>query len=267
MFLRLILLLLLLLTPSIATAQTDWTLDADCLIAYTFDELTGDAIDLCGSNDGDLDEDPPQRVGGRFFGALNFPAFGMVAIGDVDILDGKDTITMSWWQNSTDDFDDLEHEIIRKDGTLNIQVGSGVSRAYMWTPSGAAFNISDTDYPTDYLIAEDGLWHMYTFIYNGSTVYMYRDCVEVESEARTGSFANSANRMVIGKKPPEEYGPAYSAQSAIDDFIILDRAINGTECTELMTYGIDGRAGFIQPQIRAFNVKMFSVKADGGLND
>lgn len=268
MFLRILLFILLLATPSYA--QTDWTADPDCLWALTMDELTGDLIDQCGSFNGDMDgtgaNAPPSRTSGKFFGGMAFTAgSGLVDMGDSTIWDGLSNVSFSVWLKNSEDYSSSERDIWRKDGSLNVQDSAGVERVYVVTGGGGtSINIAGDNYPSDYWISEDGLWHMYTITYDGTTLRGYRDCTLVGSGSKTGTLANSTNRFVLGRKPVEESGPTYPFVGDMDDAIVLGRAIDTTECTELMTWGIDGSGGFNEPQEQLFNVQLFNVELGGG---
>lgn len=274
MFLRILLLIVCLLCPFNAYA-VDWTTDPDCLWALTFDEPTGDFLDHCGSNNGDAtptggDYAPPTRIQGKFFGGAEFNNNGhFVSIGDVTFMDGKDEFTLSFWLNNSEDYSTLEREILRKDGTLNVQDGAGTERVYVWTsvdPLGDPFNVSaDNLYPDgNYWISEDGQWHFYTITYDGAEIVGYRDCVEIGSEAKTGTLSNSSTRLVLGRKPPEEVsGPSYIYTGGMDDMMWLDRVIDAGECTDLMTNGIDGSSGHNPTMFKGRNVTLEGVTIGG----
>lgn len=253
-------------------AQTDWTADPDCLWALTMDETSGNLMDLCGTFDGDMSgtgqEAPPTPTSGKFFGGMHFGTTGFVGMGDVTFFDGRDHLTWSFWLKTASDMSAGDEEIVRKDGTWNIQNTSGVERTYTWTsvnPSGVAFNVATSNYPTDYWFSEDGTWHMYTVTYDGTTIKGYRDCNLINSQGKTGTFSNTVNPLSLGRRGTTEgSGPVYVYSGDMDDVIVLGRALDTTECTELMTWGIDGSGGFNQAQEQMFNVEMFNVEVGGG---
>lgn len=270
MFLKKLLPIIFLLIATPVLAQTDWRNDVDALWCLTMDELTGDLIDQCGTFNGDMDgtgsNAPPARTSGKFFGGMSFSAgSGLIDMGDSTIWDGLSDVTFSIWFKNSEDYSSSERDIWRKDGSFNIQDSAGVERVYIVTGGGGtSINIAGDNYPSDYWISEDGNWHMYTITYDGATVKGYRDCTLINSQSKTGTLSNSSNRFVLGRKPAEESGPTYPFVGDMDDAIVLGRALDTTECTELMTWGIDGSGGFNPSQEQLFNVQLFNVELSGG---
>lgn len=267
MFLKLILSFLIILFSSTAYCA-DWTADPNCLWALTFDEKSGNFNDVCGSTDGTTTESSPLRVEGKFFGGAGFTAgVGIVDMGDSSIWDSKNVLTVSLWLQTQQDMSPFEAEIFYKNSSLVIDDSANQQRAMFWTsahPTGNNNVFTDDDYPTNYLISEDGNWHMYTITYDSNTVKAFRDCVQVGTDkSQTGTISNSSNRFFLGRKPSEESGPTYPYVGNMDDIIILDKVISSNECLDLMENGIDGSAGHHDTMFKGYNIKLNKVVING----
>ena len=232
---------LLLLFPLNSSAE-DYTLDGACVWAAYFDETSGDLIDQCGSNDGTLVNTPTQGVPGKFGTAYNFIRSGgdeHIAMGDVTFYDGIDTVSWGWWMKTATDWSSYTAvEIIRKDGTANIQANhkSDLNRMIGWTTSRLDHNVSTANYPTaGYWFHQDDAWHHYWYTYDGAKRKAYRDCTQVGSDLNdTGNFANSANGFYICS---DAAGKSCDDVD-VDDTIIFNTAKSLTVCNDLMDNGI-----------------------------
>lgn len=269
MFLRRLLLPLIVIV--LCSYAADWTLDANCRFAVTFDQKSGDMLDVCGTFNGDMDlssPPPPLRTEGKYYGGLNFGVNNIyLPFGDVTFMDGEAAFTFSFWLAQSEDYTYLERDIIRKDGTMNIQDSAAQERVYIWTsdqPTGYNFIVASDDYPNDYWFSEDGNWHMYTIVYNGTTIKGYRDCTEINSDPLTGTVKVSSTQFTMGNKDPAEGGLFYFYTGNMDDVIYLDRAIDVTECNDLMNNGIDGSAGHYPRTFKGQSIKMQGVTINGG---
>lgn len=125
-------------------------------------------------------------------------------------------------------------------------------------------DINEPDWLVSHFIDEDALWHFYMVTYDGTTRKHFRDCVQVGADySDTGNFANSSNLFSIGARDASESGPNYNTHGDWDDFIILDRALDNSECIDLMTNGIDGTAGHDPIMFKGNNIKLNGVKING----
>lgn len=123
---------------------------------------------------------------------------------------------------------------------------------------------NEPDWLISNFISEDASWHFYMVTYDGTVRKHYRDCVQVgASYSDTGNFANSSNIFSIGARDVSEGGPNYPAHGDWDDFIILDRALDTTECTDLMNNGIDGTAGHDPVMFKGNHIKLYGTKING----
>lgn len=242
--------LLLTIQPAPINAA-DWTLDGDCLHAWKFDEMTGlTASDECGAFPGDLSELPPVWANGKFFGALDFTG-DMVRFGDLTALDGQNTFTIAMYLKTSKDLTGAsEANYWRKDNAYAMQDSVNLQRVILYTPTRTDHNIVTE--PTFYVLSDND-WHHYAYVNTGTMQVAYRDCVAVGTTAtNTGVINNSTEDFVFGRKPPELSGPSGSYQGALDDLIILDRAIDNAECLDLMNNGIDGEAGLLPTMFKAY---------------
>lgn len=181
-------------------------------------------------------------------------------------MDGLSEFTFSLWLSQTEDYTYNERNIIHKVNTFLFRDSAAYHQLNIKTsgfPLGLDFHIALDNYPTDYYISEDGNWHMYTITYDGSTLKAFRDCVEINDEAMTGTISNGSNQLTIGRKDPVESGIDYVYTGKMDDVLFVGREITAPECTDLMTNGIDGTAGHYDTMFKGYNIKLNKVKING----
>ncbi len=235
----------------VPTNAADWTVDGDCLHAWKMDETSGTTLnDECGAFDGDISELPPAFANGKFFGGLDFTG-DFIRFGDITALDGQNTFSIGIYLKTSKDLTGgSEANYWRKDTSFALQDSVDRQRVVLWIPDREDHNIV---FEPDFYVLSDNEWHYYLYTNTGTLQTAYRDCVAVGATTTyTGNIANSAIDFSFGRKAPEESGPSGSYQGLADELIIVDRALDNSECLDLMNNGIDGEAGLLPSMFKAY---------------
>lgn len=79
----------------------------------------------------------------------------------------------------------------------------------------------------------NGTFYHYVIVYDGSTLYLYRDGVVVNSRAHSGKIGATSKDLSIGRMFTTE--PNYSYTGVIDEFRLYDLAVNADYAAKLHT--------------------------------
>ncbi|MGI9533778.1 MAG: LamG-like jellyroll fold domain-containing protein [Thermodesulfobacteriota bacterium] len=206
------------------------------LIAHwELDESGGTtALDSAGFNDGILNNGPVWQPGsGKLQGALEFDGVDdYVDLGTLDI-EGGTGLTLSAWIMA-DDFDVHDSRIISK--TTGI---SGTNHYWMLSTinqTGLRFRLKTGGTTTTLKSGtgelQAGAWYHVAATYDGTTMRIYKDGVEVASTSKTGTVAiDPTVSAAIGNQPPGAGSRPYDG--LIDDVRIYNRALTQIEITAL----------------------------------
>ncbi|MEM7263247.1 MAG: LamG-like jellyroll fold domain-containing protein, partial [Planctomycetota bacterium] len=212
-------------------AATTLGTSADLWVAFGFEEAGGiDVFDSSGSlNDGILENGAVRSLNGYSGSALETNgSAGNVDLGNLDIPSGQ--LTIMCWINA-DDFGTDDARIVSKSTSQSSNdhlwmlstIGGPSLRFRLKTDDGAA---------TTTLIGSGGTltagtWVHATATYDGSTMRLYQDGVEVGSIAKTGAVAQDPGVAAwIGGNP----GRANQVfDGRIDDLKIFTRALSPVE--------------------------------------
>ncbi len=208
----------------------------DGLIAHwKLDETDGAiASDSIGLNDGTLLNGPGwQPAGGTIAGALEFDGVDdLVDLGTLDIDSGTG-LTLSMWVK-VDDLDVGDSRLISKaNGT------SGSNHYWMLSSlSGNSLRFRlKTDGTTSTLVSASGalptgVWVHVGATYDGTTMRLYKDGLEIASLATTGTIdTNPVVSAAIGNQPVGAGSRPFDG--LIDEVRIYNRALTGLEITAL----------------------------------
>jgi len=208
----------------------------DGLIAHwALDESSGTtAPDSAGLADGTLINGPVWQPGfGRLQGALEFDGVDdYVDLGTLDVEEGTG-LTISAWINA-DDFDQDDGRIISKaNGTR------GSSHYWMLSTineTALRFRLrtgsSTTTLKSDTGLLQPGVWYHVAATYDGSTMRIYKDGVEVVSTGKSGAVAiDPTVSVAIGNQPDGAGERPYDG--LIDDVRIYNRALTQIEISAL----------------------------------
>ena len=208
----------------------------DVVAAFDFTEVTpGVVSDLSGNgNDGSLVGNGAVVPSGRFGDAVAFDgntnATGSVDLGALDVPGSE--LTIAAWINA-DDFDTYDARIVSKaDGTA--------TNAHHWMLSTfderLRFRLKTDDGVTTTLIGtanslSAGTWHFVAATYDGATMRVFVDGVEVGSTTKTGSIAQDPSvDAAIGANPGTA---SKNFDGRIDELRIQSRALSATELQAL----------------------------------
>ncbi len=155
-----------------------------------------------------------------------------VAAGDVAALDiTGDRITLSAWIRPDDTGNANGRRIVSKRTDSG---GSDVYALFTITPSGGEIwfrlRIGGADRNLVFATAvTTGIWQHWAGTYDGTTMRLYRNGVEVASQPQTGNIANSARAVHLGHRE----GEARHFDGAIANAAIWSRCLSAAEIRAL----------------------------------
>lgn len=209
---------------------------ADNMVGYwSFDDITGTTVpDGFGNNDGTLSN--ATATTGKIAQALTFTsASSRVTLPNMDISaggSGTDGITIAAWVKGT----------AFSDGRIVSKATGTVENDSYWTLSSAGHTIwfrLKTDGATTTLISSSDVlasetWAHVAATYDGSTMRLYKDGVEVGSAAKTGTIStNESVGVAIGNNPAGAGDKPFGGD--MDEVYLFNRALSGAELTSLMS--------------------------------
>jgi hypothetical protein len=213
--------------PSSGSAISRWRLD----------ETTGStATDSVGTNHGTLVNGPIWQPGsGRIGGALELDGSDdRVDIGNMDVT-GGDGLTIALWMRA-DDFGVDDARLVSKaagtgeadhywmlstfvGGALRVRLKAGGSTATLVSSAG---------------VITAGLWYHVAATYNGSTLRLFKDGLEIAAVGKSGTVdTNPAVPVALGDQP--QGGRPFDG--LLDDVFVYNTALTGAELQQLMQLG------------------------------
>ncbi len=223
---------------SVAITMADLT---EGLVAYwPLDEVDGNvAVDASGNgHDGTLENGPEWTDDSRMgTGALSFDGVDdVVSIGSFDVVDGSGITIAAWCiMDALGDDPRLVSKAV---------AGSTDDHWYMLSVKSSQNMLRlrlKTDGETGDLRGGNvdvGAWIHAAATWDGSTILLYQDGVEIGSLPKGGVLdVDPAVEMAIGNQPPAS-GDSAPFSGIIDDVAIWNRALTAEEINELMVNGI-----------------------------
>jgi hypothetical protein len=198
------------------------------LVAYW--RLEGNANDEVGSNNGTPTNIQYGAAYGRFGqGAGRNGTIGTnwITVPHIAGLNGNLTVVAN-----------VRFTSVREQGILSKGLtGSNIQWGFKMGSAGASNRVSffmDTDGswgPTievsDPTTPSTGVWYQYVAVYNGATLKVYRDGVEVASQAYTNGSYNGSGSIYLGNF--YDTGSGYGLDGDLDDCYIFNRALSASE--------------------------------------
>jgi len=175
-------------------------------------------------------------VAGAVGGALEFDGVDDRIVVDLqaDLGDifaaGRSFALAFWWQAPTSEFSEVYDYILTGPG--------GLSFDYLTNGSGGTVNAirfffqRPGDYTpvwTSYNNSNDGLWHHYVVVREGTTVRMWRDGISIFSDTHLNNAGTFLGEQLILAGHPA----GYFAPGCMDDFRLYRRALTEEETQEL----------------------------------
>ncbi|MBN0042178.1 hypothetical protein JN535_18640 [Cellulosimicrobium cellulans] len=199
--------------------------------AWRFDETGSAAADGSGwGTDGALASSGVTRVGGVSGSAVRFDgSAGRVSVPDAAALDLSGPMTVAAWVRP----ERVATQYVAKKAVLATHDGyeiglSAAGKAFFrvnQATSGDMFRAEATSsYPVD-----GQTWTHLVGVFDGSRVRLYVDGVEQGSVAGPDSVGTNDRPLVVGDQP----GGGYPLKGAVDDVLLLDRALSPAEVAAL----------------------------------
>ena len=205
----------------------DWS---DVRVYYDFDEGTGTtSIDLVGDVPGDLIGDP-QWVTGISGNALQFNTTNYFNSSFISTIQGSDDRTLNAWVNWTGGAGFHTILDIGNATTTNgsaIQIGSSGQLKFRGGGAG--------DMATGTGLVSQGVWHMITFVWNGTNGTFYVDGSAVA--IRTGTVNTIRNNLVIGTVVRPTQTNLEYFNGTIDEVAVWNDTKDDAEILELWNGG------------------------------
>lgn len=201
-------------SSSTAAGSSEFSADADTVVLWHFNEGTGQTVADASGNGRDLTlansigvetPDPTWSAAGRFDAGLDY------ARADGDYCRGlgsnafpTNTLSLELWYRTTSRggvlFNAgsicclLEWSSVHPNAGLTFGVGNGAAWTYMVEP----------DAPPNNLLA-DGGWHYIAATYDGSTMRLYVDGQETESQAAVVTLPSPTSTYFVGGRPTNTF--------------------------------------------------------------
>lgn len=215
-------------TRSVTVANNAPSGPAGLVAAYGFDEATGTAVtDASGLGNDGTARNATRTTTGRFGGALSFNGrSSLVTVPDADSLDATTGVTVMAWVNST--VNNGSRLVVLKENPARAQMAYGLYGAGLFVGpsgrivSGAAFT-SRSAVTTTRLA--NGRWTHLAMTWDGSTIRLYRNGVQVATRTAGGNMADTTGALRIGGSPIR--GEYFAGQ--IDEVRVYERALSAAE--------------------------------------
>ncbi|MFE6236469.1 LamG-like jellyroll fold domain-containing protein [Cellulosimicrobium sp. NPDC057862] len=206
--------------------------------AWRFDETGTSAADGSGwGTDGVLASSGVTRVGGVSGSAVRFDgSSGRVSVPDAAPLDLSGPMTVAAWVRP----ERVATQYVAKKAVLATHDGyeiglSAAGKAFFrvnQATSGDTFRANATSsYPVD-----GQTWTHLVGVFDGTRVRLYVDGVEQGSVAGPAAIGTNDRPLLLGDQP----GGGYPLRGAVDDVLILDRALSPAEVAALAAGGFPG---------------------------
>jgi len=199
--------------------------------AYGFDEGSGSAASDSSGNSNDGTVTGGTWTAGRFGNALSLTAGSMVTVSNSASLALASALTLEAWVNPASSSASWMNLIFKPVGNPANQnpsyvlQGSSPSSTPSFYVGAATANLAG---PAALPV---GAWSHLAATYDGATMRLYVNGVQVSSRAQTGALPTSADNLTIG-------GNVFSGQNwngLIDEVRIYSRALSATEIQNDMT--------------------------------
>jgi hypothetical protein len=239
-------------TTSSSNLQQGTSLANGLIGHWTFDgaDITRNQIlDKSGfGNHGGYFGDATTTVIGKLGQAVSFVndgnPDGHVSMGDPTTFDGLTSITVSAWAKSATAgsntapeihiFDKSDCEGVTPErGTFELGGFPASNKAvFLVYPAGVGSPHSSGESTTN---IDDGNWHMWTGVYDGTNLSIWVDGVQ-QNSANVGSFtlSSSVGWLVVGGECDSQY---FTWNGAVDDARIYNRALSTAEIRQLYNLG------------------------------
>lgn len=197
----------------------------DGLLSYwTFDESSGDALDLIGDNNGTLDGDVTQGATGKVNKAYDFDGTGDAVSLPTGIFDTGDK-TITAWVNPGTGYSGGKIYSFQKDISLNCRCYDGDSGQ----PNNCEHWIDGTSHYSKAFYST-GTWYHYAVTYDSSDGgwVVYINGSEVDSFTDALSFGSGSGNRIGADDGDQQYW-----DGKIDDFRVYDRPLSSTEIQNL----------------------------------
>ena len=211
--------------------------DPTLVATYGF-EGEGDVIqDVTGNHNGTLVPPAQRNPGGRLGAAVEFSGGGgHVNLGDGLTIAGN-ALTIALWFNA-DDFENDEARFLSR----SLGFGNGDHDWMIGTVEAnqefeVRFRLKTDQGGTNQLVStgaglQSNVWTHVAVTYDGTQMVIYKDGVQIASEAKTGDLVSTPNvEAWIGDNPPNG---GRSFDGLIDEVRIYNRALNAQEIQQII---------------------------------
>ena len=214
------------------TKDTSPMITAGLVAAYGFNEGTGTTVaDVSGNNNNGTISGATRTTAGKFGSALVFNGTnGLVSIPNSASLQLTTAMTLEAWVNPS---------VVNSAWRDVIYKGNDNYYLEAMSPNGGRPGAGGTFSGTEVFgtaILATNTWTHLTTTYDGATLRLYVNGVEISSLARTGAIATSTNPLQIGGD--SIYGQLF--QGMIDEVRVYNRALTQTEIQQDMITAIGG---------------------------
>lgn len=146
-------------------------------------------------------------------------------------------------------------QVLKKHTAYDLIIGQSTVSGYVFNESGTRYNFNVSVPAID-----DTGWHHYSLVYDGSTLKIFVDGLEVDSQNVTGAVATTSQSIYVGKLP---WSNQLTFNGQIDELKLFDAAIDPA-----IFYAADQDHAAVQALLDANNVgrtvEGVSVKDDTG---
>jgi glucose/arabinose dehydrogenase len=218
---------------NIAVATTSVSQAAGLVAAYSFNEGTGSiAVDSSGNGNSGTLGGATWVTSGKYTNALVFNGAGsIVTVADSPSLDLTTGMTLEAWVNPSTR-GDFWRDVVYK-GDNDIYYLEGTAPNVIGPGTGGTFSSAPLNAPTPIPL---NAWSHLAATYDGTTLRMYVNGVQVASRAQTGPINKSSGPLTIGGD--SLYGQYWNG--LIDEVRVYNRALSAAEIATDMNTAIAG---------------------------
>lgn len=256
--------------------KTDYALSQGLVGHWKLDETSGTtATDSSGngkdgSMNGGLDAGNDSVIGPMATGLSFDGTDDQIVIPDDPIFDMSSALTLSVWAKITDasNVNSMIHKYGGGDSAYKLFYDSG-NLTFALSADGTSGTASSIDYA---MSPDPNIWYHFAATYDGTTMRLYLDSVEIGSQAHAGGIFNSSLPIRLGQN---YYANNYEGH--MDDARIYDRALSAGEvaalydqvdpCIGVPTAGTVCRDGSVFIGLRDYGFgdeKIFTTPSDSG---
>lgn len=227
-------------STSSASAEVGTVLAEELKTYWRLDETSGttivDSAEYGSNSDSGTLVNGPTRIAGLFGSALQFDGVNdYVQIAHSSDINPTQAITVSVWARSTNATFNKRYSFVSKRNAYLLGPGAdGTTKITFQLYIGGGWR--SVTYATGVDLTQ---WHHYVGTYDGSTIRLYVDGVQVASTPRTGAINADSGNLMLGR----DDGYSRYFKGALDDVRIYSAALSSGNIEELYQQGESAMAG------------------------